>query len=50
LPKITKAESHGVQRVGQDPFRQGLLDFWEGRCAITGLAVPELLRASHIKP
>jgi predicted restriction endonuclease len=28
----------------------GGLDYWEGRCAITGLAVPELLRASHIKP
>jgi predicted restriction endonuclease len=26
------------------------MDYWEGRCAITGLAVPELLRASHIKP
>jgi hypothetical protein len=26
------------------------LDYWEGRCAITALAVPELLRASHIKP
>lgn len=39
-----------VQRVGQDLFRQGLLDLWEGRCAVTGLAVPELLRASHIKP
>jgi putative restriction endonuclease len=26
------------------------LAYWEGRCAITGLAVPELLRASHIKP
>lgn len=31
-------------------FREGLLDFWEGRCAVTELAVPELLRASHIKP
>ena len=39
-----------VQRVGQEVFRAGLLDYWEGRCAITGLAVPELLRASHIKP
>lgn len=27
----------------------GRLD-WEDKCAITGLAVPELLRASHIKP
>lgn len=50
LPRSTEAERLVVQRVGQDLFRQGLLDYWEGRCAITGLAVPELLRASHIKP
>jgi hypothetical protein len=50
LPKTTEAERLVVQRVGQDLFRRGLLDFWEGRCAITGLAVPALLRASHIKP
>ena len=50
LLKTTEVERLAVQRVGQDIFRQGLLDFWEGRCAITGLAVPELLRASHIKP
>jgi putative restriction endonuclease len=50
LPKTTKAERLVVQRVGQNLFRQGLLDFWEGRCAVTDLAVPALLRASHIKP
>ncbi len=50
LPKTTEAERLVVQRVGQDIFRRGLLEYWEGRCAITGLAVPELLRASHIKP
>ncbi|HEY3357784.1 MAG TPA: HNH endonuclease [Polyangia bacterium] len=50
LPRTTEAERLVVQRVGQDVFRQGLLEYWEGRCAITGLAVPELLRASHIKP
>lgn len=50
LPQTTEAERVVIQRVGQNIFRQGLLDFWEGRCAITGLAVPELLRASHIKP
>jgi putative restriction endonuclease len=50
LPRATEAERLVIQRVGQDIFRQGLLDYWEGRCAITGLAVPELLRASHIKP
>jgi len=50
LPRTTEIERLVVQRVGQDIFRQGLVDFWEGRCAVTGLAVPELLRASHIKP
>jgi len=49
LPRTTEAERLVVQRVGQDLFRDGLLDYWEGRCAVTGLAVPELLRASHIK-
>lgn len=38
------------RRVGQNLFREALLDLWEGCCAVTGLAVPELLRASHAKP
>jgi hypothetical protein len=50
LPRSTEAERLVVQRVGQDLFRAGLLEFWEGRCAVTDLAVPVLLRASHIKP
>lgn len=50
MPKTTEAERLVVQRVGQDIFRNGLLEYWEGRCPITGLAVPALLRASHIKP
>lgn len=50
LPKTTEAERLVVQRVGQNLFREGLMDLWEGRCAVTGLAVPALLRASHIKP
>jgi predicted restriction endonuclease len=32
------------------PFRAGLLDYWQGSCAVTGVAQPEMLRASHIKP
>lgn len=32
-------------------FREALLEFWDGRCALTGIALPpELLRASHCKP
>lgn len=38
------------RRVGQDLFREALLEFWQGRCAVTGLDAPELLRASHAKP
>jgi len=39
------------QRVGQEVFREALLDFWDGRCAICGVRLPpSLLRASHAKP
>jgi putative restriction endonuclease len=50
MPQTTEAERLAVQRVGQNVFRQGLLDLWGNRCAISGLAVPALLRASHAKP
>lgn len=50
FPATTEAERLVVQRVGQNLFREALLDFWQGRCCVTGLAVPALLRASHIKP
>jgi putative restriction endonuclease len=45
----TEAEALVKQRRGQEVFRRGLMDYWQGRCAITRFAVPELLRASHIK-
>jgi putative restriction endonuclease len=50
LPRGTEIERLEVQRIGQDVFRDALLEYWEGRCPVTGLAVPALLRASHIKP
>ncbi len=50
LPRATEAERLVVQRIGQDVFRAGLMEYWDGKCAITGLEVPELLRAGHIKP
>lgn len=46
----TERDATVKQRIGQDYFRRGLLALWNGCCAITGLAVPELLRASHAKP
>jgi hypothetical protein len=36
-------------RVGQGRFRDDLLELWSG-CAVTGITVPELVKASHIKP
>lgn len=46
----TEVERLVRQRVGQDVFREALLDYWGGACAVTGLALPEVLRASHAKP
>lgn len=46
----TEVERLVRQRVGQQVFRQALLDYWGGACAVTGLDVPDVLRASHAKP
>lgn len=37
-------------RVGQYFFRMSVLSAYSNRCCVTGLAIPELLIASHIKP
>jgi putative restriction endonuclease len=46
----TEVERIVRQRVGQDTLRQALLDYWGGSCAVTGINLPEVLRASHAKP
>lgn len=50
VPSVTEVVAEVRRRVGQDLFREALMEYWEGRCAVTGLAIPELLRASHAKP
>ncbi|HPF22364.1 MAG TPA: HNH endonuclease [Hyphomonas sp.] len=50
LPKSTDAERLVIQRIGQDVFRSKLMDYWQGRCPLTGITNPSLLRASHIIP
>jgi hypothetical protein len=50
LPRTTAAERLVVQRIGQDIFRARLLDYWGGRCPLTGITDAALLRASHIRP
>lgn len=46
----TEVERIVRQRVGQDTFREALMDYWGSACAVTGIALPEVLRASHAKP
>jgi len=46
----TEVERLVRQRVGQNKFREAMLVYWGGACAVTGIAVPEVLRASHTTP
>ena len=50
LPRATETERLVVQRIGQGVFRQALMAYWGGRCPLTGITDPALLRASHIVP
>lgn len=49
LPEHTVVERMTKQRRGQAMLRRVLLRARGGRCELTGLAVPRLLRCSHIK-
>ena len=46
----TEVERLVCQRVGQERYRDALLTYWGGACAVTGVTVTEVLRASHAKP
>jgi hypothetical protein len=50
MPRETEVERWAVQRIGQTVFRQALLEYWNGRCPLTGITDEPLLRASHIVP
>lgn len=52
LNAITETEKEMLVeiRTKQGQFREKLMQYWGGKCAITGITQPELLRASHIKP
>jgi len=50
LPRTTEAQRLTIQRVGQSLFRDALLEYWNGRCPLTGITDTALLRASHIVP
>jgi len=50
LPEGRSAERTVFVRVNQSFFRSAVLAAYDLKCCITGLAVPELLTASHIIP
>ncbi len=50
FPEGTTKDATVGTRVNQSFFRDAVLTSYQNRCCITGLAVPSLLIASHIKP
>jgi hypothetical protein len=46
----TESEATRAARLGQTKFRRSLLEKFGGKCVISSVDIPELLRASHIKP
>jgi len=48
--KGTEVERMVRQRIGQNAYRKAMLDYWGNACAVTGLQMPGVLRASHAKP
>lgn len=47
--KDTERKMLALARIGQGHFRANLCEKWNGCCAVTGVDIPQLLRASHIK-
>lgn len=46
----TQAEAKTKIRLGQQKFKKGLMPLWDHKCALCGIDLPVLLRASHSKP
>lgn len=50
LPEGIDQEQLTTTRINQQFFRKAVLSSYKNTCCITGLAIPSLLIASHIKP
>ena len=44
----TEKDRQSKVRIGQDIFRESLIEYWNGRCPMTGISDPQLLIASQI--
>lgn len=51
-PDYLETERNAIQavRTKQKAYRDAVVDFWHGRCAVSGVDEPGWLIASHIKP
>ncbi|MBQ9096403.1 MAG: hypothetical protein IJY53_08710 [Akkermansia sp.] len=49
-PLRTERQQMVTTRTVQHRYRSGLEKLWGGKCPLTGVGVPALLRASHAKP
>lgn len=47
LIEITKSLK---KRQGQEKFRNALIEYYQGRCAISGCEIPGVLEAAHVEP
>jgi len=50
IPQISKTKRETIVRIGQDVFRKKVLLYWKGKSCVSGVDLPELLVAAHIKP
>tara|TARA_R110001583_G_scaffold194614_1_gene365951 strand:- start:1990 stop:2751 length:762 start_codon:yes stop_codon:yes gene_type:complete len=48
--KGTEVERMVRQRLGQQTYRNAMLKYWGNACAVTGVELRQVLRASHAKP
>jgi len=46
----TEGERAQKFRIGQNIFRDALIEYWNGTCPLSGISNPALLRASHMIP
>lgn len=49
-PLRTERQQMITTRTAQSRYRSTLEKMWGGKCPLTGVSIPELLRASHAKP
>lgn len=49
-PLRTERQQMVTTRTAQHRYRTALEKLWDGKCPLTGVSIPTLLRASHAKP